>query len=89
MVHVTLSDVQAPGAAYSVRVLPPGQDQVQLVPVLGSDVAPGDLVLGLVLKECVDDGQLVEGAQLELSLLAMVSGGGGGVHATWAAPTVH
>ncbi len=65
MLRVALSAVQAPSAAYGVEVLPPGQDQVQLVSVLGSGVAPGDLVLGLVLKECVGDGQLVEAAQLE------------------------
>ncbi len=64
MVCVTLSAVQAPGAAYDVEVLPPGQDRVQLVPVLGSRVAPGDLVLHLVRKECVGDDQLVEGAQI-------------------------
>ena len=60
-----------PGAAYGVEV-PPDQDQVQLVPVLGSGVAPGDLVLDLVLKECVGDGQLVEGAQLEEPLTILV-----------------
>ncbi len=49
MVRVTLSAVQASGVAYGVEVIPPGQDQVQLVPVLGSGVAPGDLVLVLVL----------------------------------------
>ncbi len=72
MVHVTLSVMQAPGAVYGVEVLPPGQDQVQLVPVLGSGVAPGDLVLDLVLKECVGDGQLVEGAQLKEPLTVLV-----------------
>ncbi len=68
MVRVTLSTVQAPGASYGVEVLHPGQDQVQLVSVLGSEVAPG----GLVLKECVGDGQLVEIAQLEKPLTVLV-----------------
>ncbi len=72
MVRVTLSAMQAPGAAYDVEVLPPGQDQVQLVPVLGSEVAPGDLVLDLVLKECIGDGQFVEGAQLEEPLTILI-----------------
>ncbi len=72
MVCVTLSAVQAPGVAYGVEVLPPGQDQVQLVPVLGSGVAPGNLVLVLVLKECVGDGQLVEGAELKEPLTILV-----------------
>ena len=71
MVCFTLSAVQAHGGAYGVEVLP-GQDQVQLVPVLGSGVAPGDLVLDLVLKECVGDGQLVEGAQLKEPLTVLV-----------------
>ncbi len=63
MVCVTLSAVQAPDAAYGVEV-PPDQDQVQLVPVHESGMAPGDFVLNLVLRECVSDGQLVEGAHL-------------------------
>ena len=42
------------------------------MPVLGSGVAPGDLVLDLVLKECVGDGQLVEGAQLKEPLAVLV-----------------
>ncbi len=69
MVYVALSAVEAPGAAY---VLPPGQDQVQLVPVLGFGVAPVDIVLGLVLKECVGDDQLVEGAQAEAPLTVFI-----------------
>ncbi len=72
MVRVTLSAVQAPGAAYGVEVLTPGQDQVQVVPVLGSGVVPGDLVLELVLKECVAVGQLVEGAQIKEPLTVLV-----------------
>ncbi len=72
MIRVTLSAVQAPSDAYGVEFLPPGQDQVQLVPVLRSGVASGDLVLDLVLKECVGDGQLVERAQLKESLTILV-----------------
>ncbi len=72
MVCVTLSTGQAPSAVYGVEVLPPGQDQVQLVPVLESGVAPGDLLLDLVLKECVGDGQLVEGAPLEEPLTILI-----------------
>ncbi len=75
MVCFTLSAVQAHGGAYGVEVLP-GQDQVQLVPVLGSGVvpagAPEELVLDIVLKECVGDGQLVEGAQLKEPLTVLV-----------------
>ena len=42
-----------------------GEDQVKLVPVLGSWVSPGDSVLELRVEECICDAETMVAAEFQ------------------------
>ena len=65
VVRVAVGTVVGASDEHVVEQGPPGDDEVQLVPVLGSGVSPGHSVLRFSGEEGVGDAQTMESAEFK------------------------
>ena len=72
MICVAVSALVAASELYFGQYRSPGEDHVDLVPMLGSGVPPRHFVLGFAVEECIADAQTVVAAELQQSLPIIV-----------------
>ena len=65
VVSITVGAVVGASDKHLVKEASPGDHEVQLVPVMGPRVPPGESVMWLGREECVGDGEIMVGAELE------------------------
>jgi len=65
VVSITVGAVVGASDKHLVKEASPDDHEVQLVPVLGHGVPPGDSVVWLGREECVGDAEIMVGAELE------------------------
>ena len=72
VVRVAVGTVGGASDEHVAEQGPPGDDKVQLVPVLGSGVSPGHSVLRFGGEEGVGDAQIMESAEFKQPLSVLL-----------------